>query len=820
LRRVELFTAIAEILLSLIPPEDVINHCVTLLARAQERDAVPLLSIIEQVLSDPALVQTTSSALLALIPQIESATVIRTIVRLAFATEAPAVHDFVNEVVGWKSRHMHFDPSEPSIPLVCVRAEPVLAASLLQILFESKLFVAAAFLEPTARLSVFLRLIFAHMLYLKSPVLVVTGPPLELEAWPMAYLESFPQLISGTDRVTMEDFSTPLVIADVHERDFGEIALQGAGYRVIGIILSSQDPYSCFVRLESGWARISPRTARMLRGITPKDVIDRLSLKPQLVIYEKQGLDVPQFDVPTEYLTPIEAANMGFMKERCYFLRDLFGPVSKRANTVQWLGYFFNVLCRGRFECESPAIKERNREMTIRAADLGPYLPELPDFLGLRAGPTVQKWVVAVLKSVLSEPPSECYPIISVLINKALNQLTVPLIQAFCERGATEIEFCAGQNLGQKLVNLLTNERYTGDVGDVLETLMHFPVPEMAKLKQLRMPTDDTRTKSLLGNVLALASIYGYIRVDQGHVKGSEDRILSMLMMLLHRFQFGPVLAFAEYADLMLDVALEIKGDLAAFVSPLLRNPDVLRRLLVSPSSSGVAQSLVDTLTAAMTEDSRERLITELVNGLHGPAPVKALLTTLTTLGFRDAARVWPVVPRIDAGSMDALFELVSRFPVEEVSANIMILLPLLADNPVPRLQYILPALDDRAAQWSGWDDLAKVIGAASNEALVDIAVQLWQMKSFTDFVERNLFQPSVTMTELALPIVLTFQMTAERLSLFLKCLADFLNTGAVNAVDSICRKILNEAQSLSFGDVSLEPEALFSLFLCPGYLE
>jgi hypothetical protein len=411
--------------------------------------------------------------------------------------------------------------------------------------------------------------------------------------------------------------------------------------------------------------------------------------------------------------------------------------------------------------------------------------------------------------------------VIRVLIHEALVAETIPLLHTFCERGAGAIEFCAQQKLGQKLIELLLSDGFNGDLGVLLETLLHFPVPELARLKSFRLGSyAGEHSTNAFADVSALACIYGYLPLDGARKQTTESRMLLTLMSLLRSFAFDPVLAFAERADLMLDVALEIKGDLTVFTNPILARPDVIRRLLVHPSSSGAAQSLLVDLRPEIVGDARDRLIDELFNRLHRASPATPLLAALKCLDFCDPSRFWPVIGRIDRGSLDALFDLVGIFPIEDVSPRITLLLPLLADNAVPRLRCVMPAMSESAGQWSGWEELAETIAGASNEALEQFALQLWPLTSFAGIVERMLLRLSVVITERTLDIVLTFEITDVNLAVFFKFLTDFLNAHLVTAVDRVCQKLLSEASHLDFNPTTLEVDVLFAFLSEAGYVE
>jgi hypothetical protein len=131
-----------------------------------------------------------------------------------------------------------------------------------------------------------------------------------------------------------------------------------------------------------------------------------------------------------------------------------------------------------------------------------------------------------------------------------------------------------------------------------------------------------------------------------------------------------------------------------------------------------------------------------------------------------------------------------------------------------------MPAIDNRAGMWPGWNELARSMAADSTEAFEQFAIQLWPFQSFSGVVERMLMQPKMTITEVMLDIILTFKLTTSNFPIFIKFLQDFLKMGSLDGVDQICQKLLHEKDQFDFSELNLELDSLFDFLSEHGYVD
>jgi hypothetical protein len=363
----------------------------------------------------------------------------------------------------------------------------------------------------------------------------------------------------------------------------------------------------------------------------------------------------------------------------------------------------------------------------------------------------------------------------------------------------------------------VTDATFYGDLTQTFHTLMYFPGPDLARLVQFGEGRKyiDPAPLNAHADLLIIAAVYGHVPIADIPTNRFDERVRLVLLYLLNRLLFEPVLDFAEKAGLMLDVALEIKEGIERFGGYLISHPDVLCRALAHSESEAVMIEVVKELAK-----SGKAAIEEILAGLNRSGPVKGLLAALRELGFRDGRRIWRFCDRIEEGSVDALFELIGTFPADEVQLNFGVLLPLLRTNTVARLRQVFHVIDDQIASLEGWKIVVDSIAESSSEVIEEFALQIWPIQSLRPSVEFLLLGRPRPIRDALLGIVEAFRVTQHNLSVFFGFISGFMQAHSISGVSRICAQILRDASTADYGQITIDLDILFSFLVNAPYID
>jgi hypothetical protein len=572
------------------------------------------------------------------------------------------------------------------------------------------------------------------------------------------YVDHFPDVVAivdQTETINLSEFEAPvlMIIGNEPAPD-----IVGDSHTKIGLIRRS-------LQANPTVHLIGPSASYLIQGDACYEVADTNfprfmaghNSTAWVTCYERVG-DRPTLEIPTDLVERVRNDTKRIQKEDLFFSPSMFEYVISIADGPQWLAYFLNIVCQTSFDNEVMSIiEQRNQTLEVHMTDLFPYLTRI------RAAVKRQKRrksFYSLLSSVVMADSSEdLFPLIEVLIEN-LNILVVPLLEVYCQKGPVALEFCNLHSLGQKLVSFVTQQSTSfPDCVSLFRTLMHFPIPELAEIRSYAfehnfLPPDLTVA---VMEVLALACIYDFVSSDELPRDKIGDRLMAVMIRLLHNFRFDAVLKYAERDRAMLDVALELKSSFAKFSPFLFNHPDVVVRLLADSEAAAVTLGLLQELHLKMTPEMSDRFVAGILESLSNNPPLSPILSALHELEFRDGPAIWSLIPRLGDDSKDAFFKLVGGLAVDEVRAHFAELVPLLKGNIPARLRFISKALDDSLSSLESWPEILEVLAGSDGPVIEQVVLQIWPFPSFRPFAEQLLIRPERTVTKAVLEIVESF---------------------------------------------------------------
>jgi hypothetical protein len=604
-----------------------------------KHEGLKLLGTFSKLLQEPSLTDLVGAAFLEIGTKTRHREVRRALFNLVFSAGSQPVTKFLDDISTLRTTVVRYSPIEKKPALVVVRSHQPFASSILQLLFHSRSFQAAVF-SSECEVSDFvmnLRTVFAHMWQgLRSP-LDVADFPHDLDV----YVKQFPNTISVVqtdENVDQATFRTPLVLVVLNDWTGDESFVDCPKYKLIGMVAESTangkigailfgSKHTTFY-ISEGICTAGPFREHIAEFLAEKNV------KPLVLFYQVAHVVLPAWSISSRILPEIQCENDVIRKMDCYFSDDLFKDVLRCANKHQWLGYFFNIICRGRFEGRSQEIDQKNSELVLEPGDLSPFLHIIPSLWHSDVKIEVRDSISQLLAhAIRTFPLPDCFPVIDAVLEPS-DSFSVWVIEQFCGRGEQAIQYLRQRDVGKKLIDLLGEKSFVGDPTSVFRVLMYFPVPELSKVAQIDAGESIVNPDEgdAFIDLLIYSCIHGAVPREDIPDRDFSARVNHVIAFMLKRGELAAVVHFAQQHNLLRELAGEMKENIDGLAEKLVGQPALLQVLLTRPQVAEVATSILTGLRDRTTADAFGQLVQELKRGTSEHPNDGALVLALQSL--------------------------------------------------------------------------------------------------------------------------------------------------------------------------------------------